>query len=223
MATLKEKEKWPFAKRIGQVRISSQELISLLERWAGDGTVTAASKRHQFSSLEDIKDNISIFSGKLEIRITAPTGFAQSIDVSLEDCAKVGSHSNDPDIALQVEKIIRDLKVYRVPLLGYLTIIPGFLWAFAFTLLVWLIPGPEDIESFSLFGLSKQNTIPLWLGAICLSILGFIMSTIPQVFYNPRETFWQRVKDQIALVVITLIIGAGFTELVRWILNWNSP
>ena len=219
-----EREKWPFAKRVGHVRISSQGLVQLLTELGEDCHVSAKTKRHNFSSLDDIKENLSLFFGEIEIKLR--NGAASSkidtlvaIEVKLGACATVGVFSNSLETDVRLEGIANKLRPYRIPILGYLTIVPLFLWMAVALLAVWALPSADDPIPSYLPWVSERVNAGIVLAPIVLGVLAFAVAALPPVYYNPRQTFWQRNRDKIALAIIGVIIGVISRPLINWVIE----
>jgi hypothetical protein len=221
LVSYKEKEKWPFAKRVGHIRISSQDLVQLLGSCAENGAVSATSKRHTFSSLDDIKENLPLFFGEMELTIRTEDEdmYSSPVIVNLGGCATVGAYSQNQDLDLRIEKIAKELKHFRIPIFGYLSIVPLFFWVTMLGILFWLVPSPGEPMYVSIPWVSEKTNSYLLLSAIIISLVSIMVAIFPPVYYNPRRTFWQRNRDNIALAAISVLVGAALTEVLRWIVE----
>ena len=195
--------------------------MELLERWSVDGDISASSNKHTFSSLDDVKGNLALFAGELSVkmRFRAKDVGTYLITIELGNCATVRVSPIDELTEVKLEKMAKELSEYRTPILGYLPIVPMFCWALLFIFMIWTVPGSgQPMPSIFPWASEKTNLV-LWFVTLGISILGFAASAFPQVYYNPRQTFWQRNKDKIALGVIMLLLGAFLTEVLRWLVE----
>jgi hypothetical protein len=66
-----EREPWPFGRRLGYLRLRSQDILPVFERFEEKGfNIDATTKKHKFESLLDMKENLSLIVGDVSIRLT---------------------------------------------------------------------------------------------------------------------------------------------------------
>ncbi|MBR3371470.1 MAG: hypothetical protein IKG52_12665 [Rhodobacteraceae bacterium] len=208
------RERWD----LPSISIESRELLSILNEIHAtcDVLVTAETRRHKFESLEDIRQNIELFKGNVEVEIG-------SVTLNLSDDYMRGirinrfSHKVEPENAEALaERLHERVSSYKTFFsYGFKKNTVSLLFASA----VFLFFGREELQAVF------DDTSPyiIFLGSIFFMwpvinmIIGYFFDKPLPVYFEERERFWSRNSDKIILTIIALVLGYFFNQIMKYL------
>ena len=215
MKTKKKK----YSKEITDIRISTEELIELLEKYCKSYSVTASAENdhYEFESIDDMRAHQSLLAGAPTIKVGVTYIHFRSHGSS------VGYYCHDPsdESEFQSEAIATELTSYKSIIRAFVRYlkIGGYFCLIMFaiyTVATVIKPEVEDWFGQGFGFLLALVVLPLVLVTDWLS-----RRLSEPVFHNTRESFWRRNQDKVLVGLLMLIFGILATKITDWILDRN--
>jgi len=194
---------------LGASRVNAMDLLGFLADYEGRGaTVTAENNDIHFDSVQDIKDNILLFCGWPEIDVDRVriSLSGSSTDITLERGNAGSLEKTDLE---QIAAFFRKHFDLAQFLLSNFSLPAGFLVAmFA----VYFVIG-DQLDYGPLY-----NTLLAVVPMIVVTASGLTYATKRQsVYYNPRETFFQKHGGKIIASIATAALILAIQELWNYV------
>ncbi|AEJ01480.1 hypothetical protein Nit79A3_1665 [Nitrosomonas sp. Is79A3] len=169
-------------------------------------TVRLSDDKHEFESIDDLKENQGDRIRKLSIIISPENSFLLSVDVEINDDGITLITSRD-DKLLPIWHEIKEIIEKRLP--WYARFMRPIIWIYTSAFVLWLTPKPEqlteDLEWLTRLG-HAVGTL-----SFLLSMISLIYLQTSKGIYLQRQHevkgIWDRYGEKVILLILGTVLG----------------
>ena len=202
---------------IPRVRIESRELLNILESLnaTSEDHVTAETSGHKFESLEDIKKNIELLKGDIEIeigpiQINLTDGFMRGVRV------RWGARIEESNSAeAYAERFIERISAYKVLFSDNIKkSVVALFGALSFSYYFMMPQLTNNLPNLPAQALLAVATLVYW--SLFYSLIGYFFKNGSPVYFAARDSFWSRNSDKIIVGIIMLLSGILISRVLDY-------